>query len=438
MHLRTDIILNWGRYEEHLDEAAFQWGQWERTLTASDQLLLEAAEAEEQLLARLDALVLGGERVAIRLLEPALASDEPERLSTAVFTLLGGDWSKSADAVLTLVENATPTALEAVRRALEVLEPQTLPAWLPSLLDKAPPLQALALSAMGTHLIAPPAPLARWVTAKETSVATAALQAATRLRTRIEWPLLKQAISSHEPQTRDAALIAALLSGHTETWRICRDMVVARHPGQTLPLLLLSLGAGPSGSTLLSPLADEPQSRADAVWALGFNGYVTAAETCLKYLDDDNVAPLAAEAFSAITGLVLAKPFVEDKAESEDEASDEGNGTAPTIHRPPGTGLPRPSTDDIRGWWAKNQKQFNPAVRYLRGQPWTPAAFLQGLWAEPMRRRHVLALEATLRSQGAFQLQTQAFTRRQFIGLTSLREAPPTLTSRPLAEGLFS
>ncbi|WP_254627626.1 hypothetical protein [Myxococcus sp. CA040A] len=43
-------------WEEHLDEEAFRWTQWERALVAPDFTLEETAKREERLLAHLDAL----------------------------------------------------------------------------------------------------------------------------------------------------------------------------------------------------------------------------------------------------------------------------------------------------------------------------------------------------------------------------------------------
>lgn len=436
MRLRTDLILNWGQYETHLDEAAFFWGQWEQELTAPDAVLTEVAESEERLLARLDALVLGGERVAERLLRPALASDEPERLSVAVFALLSGGWRWGPDVVLELLGEAGPEALGAIQRALELLDTDALPAWLPSLLSRgALPLQALALDVLGTHGITPGVPLAGFVTGAP-QVAAAALRASTRLGVRLDWPPLRQALASPEAPVRDAALVDALLSGHREAWTVCQEQAAARGRELGLPLLLLSLGAGPAAASLLREPLQEPRLRPDALWALGFNGHVSAAEACLEYLADEKVGHLAAEAFCAITGLVLAGRCVSG-AEVPEPDEDEDTPPEPGGHPAPGPGLPQPDPGAIRAWW-EARKRLDPAVRYLRGEPWTPAILLQGLWTEPMRRRPALALEVALRSQGAFQLRPRAFARHQLAALATMRSAPPALTSRTLAVGLRS
>lgn len=81
---------HWSNYETHLDEAAFRLSQWEAALDAPDFILDEAAELEEQLAAHIDGLVLGGQPVARQLLEPSLASEEPEHITVAALSLLKG------------------------------------------------------------------------------------------------------------------------------------------------------------------------------------------------------------------------------------------------------------------------------------------------------------------------------------------------------------
>ena len=86
----TVLGLHRGIYEEHLDEAAFLWEQWERSLGSSRHVLSEVAEEEERLRAHLDGLVLGGRAVAEELLVLALESDEGPRVTAAAFALLEG------------------------------------------------------------------------------------------------------------------------------------------------------------------------------------------------------------------------------------------------------------------------------------------------------------------------------------------------------------
>lgn len=435
---RADPVLNWDIQEEHLDEAAFFWGQWERSLSAPDEVLPDVAASEERLLARLDALVLGGPRVAERLLVPALASDEPERLSSAAFALLFDPSSRrGSDAVLNALGDAAPGARAAILRALELLPTASLPTWVESLLAQPEPsLQALALDVLGAHGLSPGLELTGFLTEGEPRVSAAALRAAVRLRARLERKVLQRFWSSSQSSVRDAAIIAGLIQGQREAWMSCRQVVEARGPDLELPLLLLALGGDAGELAPLRGLLDVTALRPHVLWALGFSGRVSAAEACLAYLGDEAVGHLAAEAFCSITGLELSGRFMAGAPFPEDEEAGSEAPSTPGSHPVPGPGLPLPDARAVQAWWGESRTRFNPETRYLRGRPWSPAVLLQGLWTEPMRRRHSLALEVALRSQGAFQARTRRFARHQLLVLETLRTTPPTLSSGPLVRGL--
>ncbi|MCY1078318.1 hypothetical protein [Archangium lansingense] len=178
-------LLRWDIYEEHLNEAAFRWSQWEAAL---DFTLEETAEVEEQVAAHVDGLVVGGEPVARKLLEPALA-EKPERIVAAALALLGAEEPTGPAAVLAALPTAEPPALAALRRALELAPSAAIPADLPSLLkreDAVPGLLALVLDTLGAHGLATAPVCLPFVTHPEPLVAAAALRAASRARLALE------------------------------------------------------------------------------------------------------------------------------------------------------------------------------------------------------------------------------------------------------------
>ena len=74
--------------EEHLDEAAFRWVQWERALVAPDFTLAQTAEREERLLAHLEGLEDADALDMV--VRPAFDSDEAPRISAATQALRTG------------------------------------------------------------------------------------------------------------------------------------------------------------------------------------------------------------------------------------------------------------------------------------------------------------------------------------------------------------
>src|SRR4029077_6474165 len=111
----------WDLYEEHLDEAAFLWGHWERALVAANYTLDQVIEGpEERLLAHLDGLVLGGKPVAKRLLAPALDDDDPGKVFAAAWALVQAEDADHLELVLARLPGEKPPARAALGRALEL------------------------------------------------------------------------------------------------------------------------------------------------------------------------------------------------------------------------------------------------------------------------------------------------------------------------------
>ncbi|MCY1082306.1 TIGR02270 family protein [Archangium lansingense] len=439
MHARRPP--RWDIYEEHLDEAAFRWSQWERALDDPNDVLGEVAEIEELVAAHLDGLVLGDEPVAQRLLEPALAADEAERIVAAALALLGGKQPSGPAAVLAALSHAEPPALIALRRALELTSPSSIPADLAALLKKenAPPeLLALVLDTLGAHGLATASLCTPFLAHPEPQVATAALRAASRMCLPLEPRVLQRALDSRDPMLRDVGIVAGLMGGHRGAWATCRTAVESRAPGCRLPLLLLGMGGDERDTRLLLDLLSDEALQPDVLWALGFTGRVDAAAACLDLMRKEPVAALAGEAFSAITGLRIEGQYGARSQEPEAEEPillKQEELDADLVPRPEDA-LPLPQADAVATWWQEVRPSLDMRQRYLAGQPFTPQVLLDTLASAPMRRRHALALELALRSRGALQVPTRAFVERQVTAWGRARSTPSSTFGRPFTEGL--
>lgn len=440
MARHTGRLLLWDIYETHLAEAAFRWSQWEAALDAPDFVLEEVAEVEARFAAHLDGLVLGGAPVARRLLEPALAADEPESIVAAALALLGGEAPPESAAVLSALPGAPPLALAALQRALELAPTSSLPADLPALLEKeeaVPELWALVLDVLGVHGLATAPLCTPFLSHSVPRVAAAALRAASHARLPLDPAVLQRALGSGEPVLRDAAILAGLMGGHRSAWAACKAVVESRAPGCRLPLLLLGMGGDERDVKGLLALLSDEKLRPDVLWALGFSGRMAAADACVELMREAPVAALAGEAFSAITGLRIegGHAVVKEEPEAEELApleEDLGIDLTPK----PEDALPLPRPEQVAAWWQEHRARLDARQRYLAGQPFTPQALLDALANAPMRRRHALALELALRSRGALQVSTRAFVERQVAAWKEARSAPASSFRQPFAEGL--
>ncbi|MFP2963640.1 TIGR02270 family protein [Myxococcus sp. 1LA] len=440
MAKQTGRLLHWNIYETHLDEAAFRWTQWAQALDAPDFTLADVAELEEQFSAHVDGLVLGHEPVARRLLEPALASEEPERIATAALALLRSEEPFGAAAVLAALPSAQPPALPALQRALELAPPSANFAGLPPLLkqeDSSPELLSLVLDVLGAHGLATADLCLPFAAHADPMVAAAGLRAASHGKLPIAPAVIQRALDSATRPLRDAAIVAGLQGGHRGAWAACQAAAEPNGPGGRLPLLLLAMNGDERDLKLLLERLSGEKSRPDALWALGFSGRVAAADACVEHMRHKPTAALAGESFSAITGLSIEADFAVPKEEAEEELAPlEDEDLDADLHPKPEDALPIPHPEKVMAWWHDLRPRLDAKQRYLAGTPLTPQALLEALMSVSMRRRHALALELALRSRGAIQVPTRRWVATQLRAWSEARTAPASLYSRPFAEGL--
>lgn len=417
-----DIVHGWAIAEQHLSEAAFLWSRLEQLFRSPRHDLAETAEQEQRLLAHLDGLVVGGAPVATRLLKPAVAEEDLPLAAAAAAALLAQYDQTSA--VLDLLPNGTELQHQAVRQALERCEHEDLPALLTSLPAELPDTaRAAVLEAQATRGLDAGPSLPKWCQSETPELAAAALRAARSAPTRVEPRMIRQRMDSPEPAVRDAALELGLRLGLRSAWRACQQLVARKEPGHRRAMELLALGGELADVDALLALTRVPRLRADAVWALGFSGRVSVANAALKWMRDEDhlFARLAAEAFSAITGLRLEGPYLRAEPEEDEEIPPLEEDLDADLGLKPEAGLRLANPDTVEAWWKQARSRFEPQARYLRGQPFGAESLLAALAQEPMRRRHLLALELALRSRGSLRLETQAPIRQQYLWLRQPR-----------------
>ncbi|GEL75582.1 TIGR02270 family protein [Myxococcus virescens] len=423
--------------EEHLDEAEFRWLQWENALGAPDFSLTETARLEELLLAHLDGLVVGASTAVEAVLRPAFETEDAFRISAAAYALLA---LGEVDEVLLRLREAEPEARAAIRRALELSEAPGLGARLLDLLKREDTaLQAAVLEALSIRQEAPPEVLAHFFTHDEPRARVAALRAALPFPQGAARTLLPSLLDSSHPGIRAAAIEAGVASGVRQAWETCRTAVRVRDSHSLDAMVLLAMGGGEVDVALLLAVLDVERLRPHALWALGFSGWVAAMEACRAWLEVPSVAQLAGEAFAAMTGLRLEGPYALPPGERPEDVPPppelEEDLDADLVPKPEDD-LPWPNVTAVRDWWGAEKKRFVKDTRYLLGRPFSGSGLVEALETSPMRRRHVLARELALRSQGTLTVRTRAFTHVQRAEQAKARASNSRIRTQPFDSGL--
>ena len=386
--------IPWDIYEEHLNEAAWLWGNWEQSLDSAIYALGDVAVGpEERLLAHLDGLVLGGQPVAQKLLVPALAGDDLGGVAAAAWALLQAEDADHQDTVIEMLPAAAPPAQAAIARALYLAPRADISRLMPLWFEGAPNLRAMVLDVFGPrepdwareHI--DPA-----MRSGQPPLVAAGLRAIRNLRERALLDWVTVASQSDDIEVRLEAMRTGLAFAVKTAWNECRIFAGGSAELSRLSLGLLATSPDPNDRSFVRSKAQNADPGLHALWALGFAGDADSAEVLVQAMADAKKSRVAGEAFSAITGLAIAgemaKPGETQGPDVEEVAAED---PPPSVQ--PADFLPEPQAESVKKWWDKARRRFIPGARYAGGQTRSPATLRNAFTAGATWRREVYLLE---------------------------------------------
>lgn len=414
--LPTQELILWEVAEEHLEEAAFLYTQWEQALLSPLYKLEEVRDrVEERMLAHLDGLVVGGAPVAERLLVPMLQEGSQGSAFAGAAALLLLASAQADEAVLLAFREAARPQRAEIQRALQLFPSPRRQALLQQLVwDGAPPVRAAAARVLGFQQVDLGRALATLLASNDREELGAALYCL-RYRPRPEGDLaIRQALAAADGEVATAGLLAATVAGVRGVLDTCRLMVREQHPALATAALLLGLLGNAEDSELLVRSVSASEHAAGLIFALGLGGTKDSAEACVQWLRSAELAPAAGEAFLTITGVdpdkeKLLGPVL-DNPKQDPDAPDFQPESSPQAELPP------LDADAVAAWWSAHRSQFPATERFFAGKPLArqdPSAWLAALEQANMRQRHPLALALASVSGGRQLMQTLTLCRDQ-------------------------
>lgn len=398
----------WDVVEEHLDEAAFLWTQWEAALASPRWTIAEiAAGPEERLRAHLDGVAVAGPAADASLLAPALADPDAGRVAAAAAVLAAGGRLEPLRAAV------KPDAARAIARALGLAlagdAEKRLVRWLD---DPDPGAQAVAIDALAFRGAAPAPDVRALLGAADPALRLAVLRASPILGDGAR-QAVEAALDDPDPALRDAAVEAGLRLGLRPAWAACQR---AADAGRATPLALEVLAASgdPADLERIAAAARAPELRRAALFAAGLSGRARGAALCAEHLGDPSAGRAAGEGLWAVTGLEIAGAYEAPEPEEPDEpvALEAEDLDRPALP-PEDAALPLPDAGAVLAWWREARARFPDGPRWLEGRPWTAEEALRAFGAGPTRRRHAIGRELAVRSRGSWRIETRGWARDQ-------------------------
>lgn len=409
--------------EQHTEEVSFLWFLRSRAVNAPHYKLFELNRLDSRVEAHLDGLRVAGVE-GWEYCEQALELGEPGSFFAAALLALESKDTDKLSIMITKAE-AMPKAGDALISALGWIEPAKLAGTVKELLNSASSFQRyIGLSACAIHRVNPGKMLDELIRAPDTErrLRARALRTAGELKRTDMMYEIRDFFRSEDAFVRYwAAWAAALLGNRGEALEVLKTFTVIPSPQlpDPFPLLLRALPIAQS-QVLLKGLAQYPERQRDLLAGVGIIGDPFYIPWLIKQMHIPELARLACESFSFITGADIAYEDLDTDKPEDFESGPNENPADDNVELDSDEDLPWPDPFKIQAWWDAKQHQFQNGHRYLLGVPITEAQCRKVLREGFQRQRAAAALELALLKPNEVLFEVRAPGWRQLRCLQSL------------------
>jgi uncharacterized protein (TIGR02270 family) len=397
----------------HAEEAAFLWTQRAHAVGAPHYTLKDLAALDERVEAHVDGLRGGGEIPWSRCKANLKINEGPGEifaLSAVAFGAGSRPWMREA---LTAASSKQATQPGLVS-ALGWLDYAAVSRWIRRLLKATSPVhRSIGIRASAIHRRDPGAALASAVIDSDALVRASGLRAVGELKRRDLLDDARRQLDAADDAVRFWAAWALVLNGDR---RACQTMTTFferqdRFRDRALQLALRALPLS-DGRQWVRRLASQPALLRSAVRGTGVIGDSKSIPWLIRQMHVPELARLAGEAFSMITGVDLA---YEDLTQDAPAAPEAGAEDVADIDEE--TFLRWPSPELVERWWEAHKASFSAGTRYLAGKPIATDTCLEVLRHGTQRQRAAAALELALMRPEDLLFEVRSRGDRQYLSL---------------------
>jgi len=170
---------------------------------------------------------------------------------------------------------------------------------------------------------------------------------------------------------------------------------------------------------LLRHLFQNNETKRLAVFGMGLLGNPASIDSLIKVMYEDELARVAGEAFSFITGLNLDYENFDQDSPEGFESGPNDNPKDENVEMDRDEDLPWPNPTLIARWWEENKKNFSPQKKYIFGKEMSMLQFKEVLihGTQIQREFSALAIAVRQRNQPIFNTKAPAKRQIQLLGL---------------------
>lgn len=405
---------------QHAEEAAFLWLLRRNAVHAPHYNLKDLAKLDNRVDAHIDGLRIAGD-YAWEVCLTNLEHKEPGEVFAAGFLALEGNDAERISQVYRAVED-TPTAVNGLISAFGWVDPRFLQGKVSGLLVSENPFwRRVGIAACAIHRVDPGKHLNLAIHDNDPHLKARALRAVGELGRED----LKQAVLGLVNDPVDyvgfwAAWSAVLLGARGNALSMLQSLITE---GTEYSVKAMSLAFRVMDlrmvKELLKNLVQHEDRLREAIIGAGISGDPSYIPWLIKQMEVPNLAKIAGESFSFITGVDIAyddldgdlpKDFVTGPTENPDDEN---------VAMDADEDLPCPDPVLIDAWWKKHQQNFTTGQRYLLGNLINPQHCQTVLKNGKQRQRQAAALDVALLQPNKSLFETRAFGKRQQQWLSS-------------------
>jgi uncharacterized protein (TIGR02270 family) len=169
----------------------------------------------------------------------------------------------------------------------------------------------------------------------------------------------------------------------------------------------------------LRELSQDPDHIRTATIGYGVIGDPVAIPWLVQMMETPEIARVAGESFSMITGVDIAYEDLEGEWPEGFEAGPTENPEDEDVEMDPDEDLPWPKPELISEWWHKNKNNYINGTRYLCGKTITDQQCHHVLRHGYQRQRAAAAIELAILNPGSplFEVRAPGFRQQRMLGL---------------------
>jgi uncharacterized protein (TIGR02270 family) len=402
---------------QHVEEAAFLWLLRSNAIRQPHYALKDIAKLDDRVEAHLDGLRVAGEP-GWELCKAALGNEEAGEVFAASVMAFESGIDARVQVVMEAIEKNPQLYGGAVSSLGWMPFKQAAPHAELLVAAESPVRRLIGLAAFAVHRQDPGSAFKEAIGSSDPLLKARALKAVGELGKANLLPLVRANLSNDDLTCRYWAAWSGALLGESAAVSVLQRLAESGHSQleQACAMAMRRMSL-PQGQAWLKALAGTSNTLRLAVQAAGVIGDPAAIPWLMQQMVNPQMARVAGESFSSITGVDLAYDDLDaDKPESF-EAGPTENPEDENVEMDADEDLPWPNAQLIEKWWFTNRIQFSSGTRHLLGKPMTIDSLKDALKNGKQRQRRAAAIELTMRQPGTplFNCSAPGFRQQRLL-----------------------